>query len=111
MISLGTYPEVTLEEARNRRAEARAMLAKGIDPSEERQKAKREVVVNQFDEELMFEVVARNWCKKSRSGFHDGDLVLDAFLDLFIKTLSLVWLEINRSLLNYLLEITLQIRL
>ncbi|NTU54453.1 MAG: tyrosine-type recombinase/integrase [Chlorobiaceae bacterium] len=72
MISFGTYPEVSLEEARKRRAKARGMLAKGINPSEERQKAKREVVVDQTGEELMFEVVARNWCKKSRSGWEEN---------------------------------------
>ena len=39
-LSLGTYPEVSLREARDRREEARRMLANGLDPSEVR-KSKR----------------------------------------------------------------------
>jgi integrase len=36
MLGLGTFPEVTLAEARQRRDEARRLLAKGIDPSAQR---------------------------------------------------------------------------
>ena len=32
-ISLGVYPAVTLKRARDRREEARSLLAEGIDPS------------------------------------------------------------------------------
>lgn len=35
-ISFGTYPEVTLEQARQKRLEARALLAQEIDPKEHR---------------------------------------------------------------------------
>jgi integrase len=37
-ISLGTFPEITLAEARAKRAEARELLAKKIDPKEDRDK-------------------------------------------------------------------------
>ncbi len=33
LLSLGTYPEVTLKDARSRREEARKQLAQGVDPS------------------------------------------------------------------------------
>ena len=36
MLSLGTYPDVPLKLARERRDEARSALAAGIDPSEQR---------------------------------------------------------------------------
>jgi hypothetical protein len=39
-IGLGTYPEVTLSEARKRRDDARALVAAGTDPSEARKEAK-----------------------------------------------------------------------
>lgn len=39
-MSLGAYPEVTLKAARNRREEARAMLAEGKDPQREKQVSK-----------------------------------------------------------------------
>src|ERR1700754_1346616 len=41
MLSLGTYPSVTLAQARLRRDAARASLANGVDPSASRQEAKR----------------------------------------------------------------------
>lgn len=40
-LALGSYPEVSLKEARRRRDEARTLLASGIDPSEERKSAAR----------------------------------------------------------------------
>jgi hypothetical protein len=35
LISLGTYPEVSLKCARERRDEARAIVAQGLDPSKD----------------------------------------------------------------------------
>ena len=40
LLALGKYPEITLEEARERRDDARKMLAHGIDPSETRKAEK-----------------------------------------------------------------------
>lgn len=59
-LSLGTYPEVSLKLARERRDEARKLLAKGIDPSENRkatkaariERAANTRVVRQIFEEL-----------------------------------------------------------
>lgn len=42
MLSLGTYPSVSLAQARLRRDAARASLANGVDPSASRREAKRE---------------------------------------------------------------------
>lgn len=39
-LSLGVYPDVSLVEAREGRAEARKLLRKGVDPSAERKRAK-----------------------------------------------------------------------
>jgi len=60
-ISLGIYPDVSLSEARDNRDEARKLVSKGIDPSENRkaQKAARnEKVTNNF------ESIAREWHTK-----------------------------------------------
>lgn len=43
-LSMGTYPETTLAEAREKHAAARKLLAKGADPSADRQEAKRQWV-------------------------------------------------------------------
>lgn len=57
-LSLGSYPEVTLAQARERRDEARRLLAEGVDPSAQRKAARAartESVDNTFD------AVAREW--------------------------------------------------
>ena len=57
MLALGKYPEVSLADARVRREEARKHLANGVDPSEN----KKAVKVEQEQEAITFEVVARDW--------------------------------------------------
>ena len=48
LLSLGTYPDVGLKDARAKRDEARKMLADGVDPGENRkaQKATRDEQAN-----------------------------------------------------------------
>jgi integrase len=53
-ISLGVYPHVSLKAVRERRDEARRMIAAGTDPSAERQTVKA-------SREHTFESVAREW--------------------------------------------------
>ncbi|MEX2525145.1 MAG: integrase arm-type DNA-binding domain-containing protein [Gammaproteobacteria bacterium] len=48
LISLGVYPEVSLKKARQRRDEARQMVADGIDPSMQRQ-AQKGTQANTFE--------------------------------------------------------------
>lgn len=57
LISLGTYPEVSLAQARGRRDEARKQVADSIDPSQVRKALKNTTIQN----ETTFEVVAREW--------------------------------------------------
>lgn len=60
-LSLGVYPDISLKDARDRRDEARKLLANGIDPSEHRKAAaaaKAERVGNSF------EIIAREWYAK-----------------------------------------------
>ena len=40
-LSFGTYPEISLKDARERREQARRLLANGTDPSEDRKEQKR----------------------------------------------------------------------
>lgn len=61
-LALGAYPEITLKAARDRRDEARALLADGIDPGIERKmqkSAKGERDANSF------ETIAREWLAKN----------------------------------------------
>ncbi|HKU01151.1 MAG TPA: integrase arm-type DNA-binding domain-containing protein [Paraburkholderia sp.] len=57
-ISLGTYPEVSLKDARERRDEARRKLAAGYDPGEAR---KAQKTAEKGRAANSFEVVAREW--------------------------------------------------
>ncbi|WP_239641992.1 tyrosine-type recombinase/integrase [Edwardsiella tarda] len=57
MLMLGKYPEVSLVDTQARRDEARKLLANGIDPSENKQAVK----VEQAQEVITFEEVARDW--------------------------------------------------
>ena len=56
-LSLGTYPDVSLRKARDRRDEARRLLADGIDPGDKR-KATRAADADTF------EAIAREWFAK-----------------------------------------------
>ena len=85
MISLGTYPKISLKCARQRRDEARKQVAKGVDPSAVKKAGKAERQAKQAVEKLMaegkplpgtFEAVAREWLenvheKKVTSGHSD----------------------------------------
>jgi integrase len=62
MLSLGTYPEITLKEARERRDAARRDLAHGIDPGA-RRKAEAAASTDTF------EAVAREWFETKKSGW------------------------------------------
>ena len=57
-MSLGTYPEITLKEARELRDQARTLVAKGTDPRSQRREEKR---IAASDSIKTFEVVANEW--------------------------------------------------
>ncbi len=58
LLALGVYPEVSLADARERRAVARKELAAGNDPNEVKRQAKRLVILKSA---TTFEAVAREW--------------------------------------------------
>ncbi|PMR78730.1 tyrosine-type recombinase/integrase [Billgrantia endophytica] len=64
-MSLGTYPEISLREARTRRHEARALVAKDINPQSQRVKDRR--IATQA-EQSTFEAVYEKWFKFRERG-------------------------------------------
>jgi integrase len=64
MLSLGTYPEVSLREARDKRDEARKQIASGVDPSEVR---KLQKAAGTSQSENSFEEIAREFHTKFAS--------------------------------------------
>jgi len=65
LLSFGQFPDVTLNMARDRRSEARTLLAEGHDPAEEKKAAKKAA-------ESSFELVAREWFAKNDPGWSQG---------------------------------------
>lgn len=63
VLAVGVYPHITLADARERRAQARRLLAVGTDPGEAKKEAKRIATLNAAN---TFEAVAREWIEKRR---------------------------------------------
>lgn len=63
LLAMGSYPEVSLGDARRRRDAARELIAAGKDPSREKQRAK---VRSRVQASNTFEGIADEFCKKRR---------------------------------------------
>lgn len=86
-LSLGAYPDVSLKMARELRDTARARLAEGIDPAEQKQRDKRAAKVSAANS---FEAVAKAYiAKNKRDGLADATVrKREWFLDLVRKRLG-----------------------
>lgn len=108
MTSLGSYPEVSLAEAREKRTEIRRQLAQGIDPVEQKQSVKRQ---QKHAAQNTFKALAIEWhasmvprWKETSKRAKDSMRVLEIYV--FPKVgnraiesiLPLEWLEILRGL-------------
>lgn len=69
LLSLGTYPDVGLKEARIKHADARKLLASEVDPSETRKATK---TAKEGSAANSFEVVAREWFAKHKHSWADS---------------------------------------
>jgi integrase len=63
VLALGVYPHITLTDARERRAEAKKLLAKGADPGEAKKEVKRATTLKAASS---FEAIAREWHQKRK---------------------------------------------
>ena len=63
LLSFGTYPDVGLKEAREKRNAARKLLAAGVDPGENRKATKAARVERAANS---FEVICREWLENKR---------------------------------------------
>lgn len=64
-LSIGSYPEVSLTDARQRRDESRKLLVSGVDPSELKQQQKDQEQEHKDRELLTFRKVAEEWFSKN----------------------------------------------
>ncbi|MGY2960964.1 hypothetical protein ACVWZP_001913 [Pseudomonas sp. TE36184] len=82
-MSLGSYPQISLKEARARRDEARALVAHGINPYEHRKQQRRAV---RFAAEQAFEAVFNQWVEFRRLSLKEGrQSTLSQILRIFNK--------------------------
>ncbi len=63
LLAIGSYPEISLADARKRRDDARELIAEGKDPSREKQRTK---IRAKLDAENTFAAIAAEYCKKRR---------------------------------------------
>lgn len=63
VFAIGDYPTVSLADAREQRAEARALVKKGIHPSHQR---RAELLIAHTENASTFEAVAREWIAKKK---------------------------------------------
>jgi hypothetical protein len=68
LVSYGTYPDVSLAEARERHLRAREQRRSGLDPNLEKRKAKA-ALLQTISHENTVEVVAREWFSKNQAGW------------------------------------------
>ena len=82
-MSLGSYPQISLKEARGRRDEARALVAQGINPYEHRIQQRRAV---HAAKEHTFEAVFNQWVEFRRLSLKEGrQSTLSQILRIFSK--------------------------
>lgn len=70
LLALGAYPDVSLKTARDLRDQARAKIAGGTDPSEERRQAKQEATGAGT-----FAAVAEEWIERQASAWTPGHAI------------------------------------
>lgn len=63
LLALGVYPDVSLADARQRRDDARKLLANDVDPGTVKQQVKRAIKENAVNS---FETIAREWFAKNQ---------------------------------------------
>jgi hypothetical protein len=82
-LALGTYPDITLLNARERRDDARKLLAGGIDPGENKKAIKAAGAIRASNS---FEVIAREWHGKFSPGWaatHSNKIIRRLEMEIF----------------------------
>ena len=99
LLTLGTYPEVSLAEAREKRDEAKKILREGRDP---RHAVKRGRLVGEEGASKSFETVARQWHRLQLGRWrpvHANDVITSLERDIFPDLGSMPLADIDKPLL------------
>jgi len=68
-LALGVYPEISLKEARNKRDEAKKLIAEGIDPVEYKNDKRTSYIK---EAENSFEAAAKSWFMRQKQKWSDN---------------------------------------
>ena len=63
LLAFGSYPDLSLADARELHSQARRTLALGSDPGDVKREAKRQAILNS---EITFEAIATEWCESRK---------------------------------------------
>ena len=72
LLALGSYPDISLKDARKRRDDAKELLAKDLDPGEAKKEARATAAAIELEMATTFEVVAREWYSKRKGAWTPG---------------------------------------
>ena len=64
-LAFGAYPSITLAEARQRRDDARKLIANGVDPAAIKKEQKEQEEAKIESDSCTFEVMGREWFSKN----------------------------------------------
>ena len=79
MLSFGSYPDVTLTQARTKRDDARKTLAEGIDPAQKRKEEKTAASISTANTfEVLGQGISRQACEGGVRPFDDKEEYVDA---------------------------------
>lgn len=92
-LALGVYPEVSLQEAREKTSDAKKQLNNKIDPATSK---KTEKLLNQIENSNSFQAIAEEWFDK-QSNIWKATHTADVRRRLSKKYISLYWQLSNKS--------------
>lgn len=67
-VTLGPYPDVSIEKARKRARDVNEMIAAGTDPTEERRRKRSELTLDQ-----LFEIYLDRWARQRKKTAHEDE--------------------------------------
>ena len=104
LLSFGKYPEISLQQARQKRDDAKKLIANGVDPSEYKKEEKAKAAERNA---YTFEKVARAWHTAHLSGWQEStakDAINRLEKDIFPEIGNIPIHEIIRKLIIGVLE-------
>jgi integrase len=90
ILALGIYPNISLKDARELREKYKSLIAKDIDPTEEKKKVKEESKQLELEKENTFYKIAEEWlvsykCEVSEGYHTDLSRAIENYIYPFIK--------------------------